>query len=163
MRRSSLETKYFKTRSNDSIKAYKKHKNYCSRFYEKEKKEFLRNLNLSFVTDNKNFWEVVKPLFTEKGCTGGYNIVLSEKNKSINDDKKTSETLNSCSDNIAMTLDIRKNIYITEKIPTDMEPTDKAIIQFQNHPNALLIKEKVNNLSVSKELDKVRTEICIMC
>ena len=27
MRRSSLETKYFKTRSNDSFMAYKKHKN----------------------------------------------------------------------------------------------------------------------------------------
>ena len=55
MRSSSLETKYFKARSNDSFKAYKKHKNYSGRLCKKEKKEFFRNLNLSFVTVNKNF------------------------------------------------------------------------------------------------------------
>ena len=52
MRASPLETKYFKTRSNDSFKGYEKHKSYCSRLYKKEKKEFNRKLNLSFVTDN---------------------------------------------------------------------------------------------------------------
>ena len=45
----------------------------------KGKKRFFRNLNLSFVTDNKNFWKVIRPLFTEKGCVGGNNIFLSEK------------------------------------------------------------------------------------
>ena len=47
--------------------------------YKKEKIEFFRKLNLSFVTDNKNCWKVVKPLFTEKGCVGDNNIILSEK------------------------------------------------------------------------------------
>ena len=64
---------------NHSFKAYKKPKNYYSGLYKKEKKEFSINLNLLFVTDNKNFWEVVNPLFDVKGCVGGNNIVLSEK------------------------------------------------------------------------------------
>ena len=38
-----------------------KNKIYCNRFYQKEKKEPFRNLNLSVATDNKNFWKVVKP------------------------------------------------------------------------------------------------------
>ena len=38
MRRSELETKYFKLKTNDILKAYKKKKNYCSRLYKKEKK-----------------------------------------------------------------------------------------------------------------------------
>ena len=60
MRRSSSETKYFKRRNNDSFR-HMKNKIYCNRFYQKEKKEPFRNLNLSVATDNKNFWKVVKP------------------------------------------------------------------------------------------------------
>ena len=42
MRRSSLETKFLKTRN--SFKTYKKHKNYSSRLYKNKKKFFFRNL-----------------------------------------------------------------------------------------------------------------------
>ena len=76
-------------------------------------------MNLSFVSDNKNFWKVVKPLLTVKGCVVGNNTVISEKkNTFINDDKKVSKTLNSYFDNIVTTLDIRENIYITKKVLT---------------------------------------------
>ena len=60
------------------------HKNYCSRLYKKEKKEFFRNLNLTFVADNKNYWKVAKTLFTEKGCAGSNNNFLTETKKIIN-------------------------------------------------------------------------------
>lgn len=57
-----------------------KNKNYPGRLCKKEKKEFFRNLNLSSVTDNKNFWKVVVMLlFTEKSCAGGKNNVFLEK------------------------------------------------------------------------------------
>ena len=45
MRRSELETKYFKLKTNDTLKACKKQKNYCSRLYKKERKKV--------VVDNK--------------------------------------------------------------------------------------------------------------
>ena len=67
MRRSALETKYFKPKTNNTLKGYKKQKNYCSRLYKKERKKLFKNLHLSFVVDNKKFWKVVKPLFHEKG------------------------------------------------------------------------------------------------
>ena len=35
MRTSELETKYFKLKANDTLKAYKKQKNYSSRLYRK--------------------------------------------------------------------------------------------------------------------------------
>ena len=31
-----------------------------------KKLEYLENLNLSSITDNKLFWKIVSPLFTEK-------------------------------------------------------------------------------------------------
>lgn len=54
MRNLSLETKYFKTRSNDSFKAYKKQK-LLQQIVWKGKIIIFRNLIMSFVTDNKNF------------------------------------------------------------------------------------------------------------
>ena len=39
MRRSKLETKYFKLKTNDTLKAYEKQKNYCSRLHKKERRE----------------------------------------------------------------------------------------------------------------------------
>ena len=55
MRRSNLQTKYFKTRTPESLKKYRKQKNYCSRLYKKECKTFLNNLKVSNITDNKTF------------------------------------------------------------------------------------------------------------
>ena len=61
MRRSYLEKTYFKKRTDHSLKAYKKQKNYCSRLYKKERKNFFSSLNPSFGKDNKLSWKTVRP------------------------------------------------------------------------------------------------------
>ena len=38
MKRSKLEKIYFRKQTNESLKAYKKQKNYCSKFYKDERK-----------------------------------------------------------------------------------------------------------------------------
>ena len=65
MRRSNLQTKYFKTRTPESLKKYRKQKNYCSRSYKKEHKTFFNNLKVSNITDNKTFWKNIQPIFSE--------------------------------------------------------------------------------------------------
>ena len=57
---SSFKTKYFTTTSNDSFKPFKKRKK------NRKGEERNPNSNLSFVIHNKNFWKVVKSLFTEE-------------------------------------------------------------------------------------------------
>ena len=42
MRRSNLQTKYFETRTPESLKKYKKQKNYCSRLYKKRTQNILQ-------------------------------------------------------------------------------------------------------------------------
>ena len=49
MKRSYLEKLYFKNRTENSLKTYKRQKNYCSKLYKKERKEFFNNINPSFV------------------------------------------------------------------------------------------------------------------
>ena len=83
----------FLKRTNESLKAYKKQKNYCSKLYKKERKKSFDNLNTSVVSDNKTFWNVIKPFFTNKS-TFGRNIKLIEKEEILKDDTKTAEELN---------------------------------------------------------------------
>ena len=84
MHQSYLENKYYKYRTPVQWQAYKKQKNYCNRLYKRERKRY-SNLNLSNITDNKKFWNTVKPLFSEKG-RGKENIVLVNGDKIISDD-----------------------------------------------------------------------------
>ena len=61
--KTGIETKCFKLKTNNTLKSYKKLKNYWRK---KERKNFFETFNLSFVVDNKKFWKVVKPLLNEK-------------------------------------------------------------------------------------------------
>ena len=95
MRRSELETKYFKLKTNDTLKAYKKQKNYFTRLCKKERKRFFENLNLSFVVDNKKVWKVLKPLFNEKGSGVINKVVLLEKDKILKDEIEVAKEFHS--------------------------------------------------------------------
>ena len=79
MRRSYLENVYFKKRTDKSLRAYKKQKNYCSRLYKKEHKKLFNKLNPSFGNDNIVVLEN-KPFFSNKGSSGS-NIKLVEKDE----------------------------------------------------------------------------------
>ena len=70
IKRSYLEKVYFKQQTTQSLERYKKQKNYCSRLYKKERKNFFNSFNTSFVIDNKLFWKTVKPFSSNKGSFG---------------------------------------------------------------------------------------------
>ena len=55
MRRSYQENVFFKKRTDKSLRAYKKQKNYCCRLYKHERKKFFNKLNPSVVNDSKLF------------------------------------------------------------------------------------------------------------
>ena len=111
MRRSGLETRYFKLKINDTLKAYKKQKNYCNRLYKKERKNFFENLNLSFVVDNKKFWKVVKPLFNEKVSAVSNEVVLLEKDEILKDKIEVAKEFYSYFSSIVSSLGITENKY----------------------------------------------------
>ena len=53
MRRSALENKFCKYKTEEHNKSYRKQKNYCSRLYKKERMKYYNNLDHKEVTDNK--------------------------------------------------------------------------------------------------------------
>ena len=60
MERSRLRNKYLKLKTNVSKLAYKKQRNYCVGFLRKIRKQFYENLNVNFVSDNKNSGNRIK-------------------------------------------------------------------------------------------------------
>ena len=84
MRRSELESKYFKNKTNENKARFKKQKIFCSKLYKKERKKFYSNLELNEITDNKLFWKTIKPLLSEQ-CIQSSKISLVS-NKVISED-----------------------------------------------------------------------------
>ena len=82
-----MKKSIFKKKTDQSLRAYKKQKNYCSRLYKKERKKFFNGLNPSFVTDNKLFWKTVKLLLSDKENYGA-NIKLVEGEEVLQNDSK---------------------------------------------------------------------------
>ena len=64
-----------KTMSTES--AYKKQRNLCTYLFRKAKRDYYSILEPSDVTDNKTFWRMVKPLFSDK-CLSNESITLVE-------------------------------------------------------------------------------------
>ena len=54
---------------------------------------YFQNLNPADICDNKKFWKIVKPYFSEKS-TSTENITLVENNKIVNNDTNIAEIFN---------------------------------------------------------------------
>ena len=63
MRRSQLETKYLKTKTQTDLKPYKKRKNFCRKLYKTEGRRYCESLDMKKLLDSKEFWKAMKPFF----------------------------------------------------------------------------------------------------
>ena len=66
MKRSRLQNKFLRDRTETSQKEYKKQRTFCVNFLKKAKKDHFANLDVNSVLDNRKFWQNVKPLFSNK-------------------------------------------------------------------------------------------------
>ena len=73
MKRSYLEKLYLKKKITESLKNYKKHKNFCSRLYKKKRKKYFDTLDVNKITDNKAFWKKYPTFFFWKEKIRGQN------------------------------------------------------------------------------------------
>ena len=144
MIRSKLKNRYNKLKTEQSKVDYNKQRNLCTSLLRKTKRNYFNNLNPSAITDNKKFWKVVKPLFSEKSFAGE-NITLVENNEIVEDDKTISELFNNFFSNAVKNL----NLVVPECNLIDAEnindPILKTIKRYEKHPSILKINE--NNLN----------------
>ena len=106
MTKSRLRNKFLKCPSAENEYNYKKHRNYCTKLFKREKKKFYNNIDISLVTDNKKFWQTVRPLFSEKHFSKR-KLILVEDDNIVSKDSAVAETMNTFFSNIVQNLDIK--------------------------------------------------------
>ena len=162
MRRTQLQNKYFKFRTQEHLEAFKRQKNYCNRLYKRERKQYYYNLNLNNITDNKKFWKTMKPLFSNKGGVKE-NIVLVEGDRIINEDAELAQTFNNFFDNAVKSLGITENKALLNVVEPSDDVVLDAIKMYESHPSILKIRECIvvdTNFSFSTvEIDVIQREL----
>ena len=143
MRRSALANKYLKEKSDENKKMFRKQKNFTNKLMKKEKKKFFRNLDLNKFTDNKAFWNTVKPLFSNNGG-GSRKITLVKDDDIISNDEDVAEAFNQFFKNSVDTLDINENLCLMNDTTDLNDPVKIALKKFENHPSVNDIKKTVN-------------------
>ena len=108
MKRSELESKYLKNRTNENLKSYKKQRNFCSKLYKKERKKYYERLDWNNVTDNKKFWKTVKPFLSDKVTTFP-QIKLVENDEIILHESKVTNAFSNFFENASHSLGIKTN------------------------------------------------------
>ena len=113
----------------------------------KEKKKFYNGLDLSVLSDSRQFWRNIKPLLSDKQCKAHKNIVLVETDEIITKDVEVAEKFNNFFINSVENLDIKSYI---PSIEDKNENLDDIIKQYENHPSVLKIKEQVGSVDKFK-------------
>ena len=167
MIRSKLKNIYNREKSNASFMAYKHQRNRCTNILRNSKRAFYSNLNPSLISDNKKFWKVVKPFFSDKKPSNE-SITLVENNDIISDDFKIAETFGDFFSNAVKNLNIHIDPALTSNADHIQDPIHKAIEKYKNHPSIVKIKEICNNTTsfsfnttsaseIAKEISKLST------
>ena len=140
MRRSQLQTKYFKNKSENNYLAFKKQRNFCSKLYKKDRKKYYNSLDIKNITDNKQFWKKIKPFLSEKSKVTS-KIKLKDKNKIIPNDDKVAEEFSTFFENLVKSLNIKPRNLSLGNTTNLSDPVEIAIKKFENHPSVQVIRE----------------------
>ena len=141
MHRKRLRNRYIKSRTEENLKAFKKQRNFCLKLLRRTKSDYYRNLDLGDVTDNRKFWNTVKPVFSNEERTTS-SITLIEDGNMITEDLKIAEIFNHYFTNITESLGISEDQTLLSPTNGINDPVEKAIKKYENHPSIKMIKER---------------------
>ena len=80
--RTRLRNRFLKNRSNQNRDLFRKQRNLRLRLLRKSKKDYFSYLNEKQITNNKRFWETVKPFLLNK-VQSSERINLTDENDSL--------------------------------------------------------------------------------
>ena len=96
------------------------------------------------MSDNKLFWEVIKPSLSDKSCAKE-QIKLVEKGKILKTDLETGEVLNTFFGNIVKNIEINQYSNFDPVINHVTDPTLRAILKYKDQPSILAIQDNCEN------------------
>ena len=146
MVRSRLRNIYLKIRSPNNRTNYVKQRNFCVNLLRKTKSNYYNNLNIDDITDNRKFWKMVKPCFTDKVNTNE-QITLVDNDKIISDSSTVADVMNTYFSNIVELLEIPLNDDIINNVDAIEDPVNRAIFKYSTHPSILKIIDTYPNIN----------------
>ena len=159
--RTRLKNKYNKSRTVQNWEAFRKQRNLCVKLFRTEKRNFYKNLDISQITDNKQFWNTVKPFISNKN-KAKVKITLIEDDRIISKDEEVAETLNNYFVTVTDSLGLTENSEIITSTEGATDPIDQALIKYSNHPSIRKIRSLVQNDSLfyfDVSIEEMKTEI----
>ena len=107
MERSKLRNKFNEERNTEDWSEYKRQRHLCSNLLKQSKNRHFNSFNLNDISENKMFWKTIKPFLTEKNKTTN-NIILTESNQTVREDKAICQIFNTYFTNITKGLKLRQ-------------------------------------------------------
>ena len=98
--RSKLRNKYLKSKSEIDKQRYNKQRNYCVILLRLKKQNYYESLNISKITDNKNFWKTRSPLFSIESYSANSRKTLLKNGDILSEESKVAVTFNESFSNI---------------------------------------------------------------
>ena len=142
MNRTRQKNKFLNKPTLDNKLKYTKQRNYCVTLLRKEKKKYFSSLNISNISDNKNFWKTVKPFFSERDAINK-KIILVENDEIITNDEEIAEIMNNFFSNVVPRLNL-KEFNSDYRYDLNVDDITNSINKFKLHPSIIKIKENVN-------------------
>ena len=138
MTRSRLRNKFTRNPTPENRTNYTKYRNYCTALFRKEKKSYYNNLDLKRITDNRQFWKTVGPLFSDKHFSS-QKITLVEGEEIISNDGDIAEVFNTYFANIVKTLDIEGFNTCDYSYNPELDYISFIMEKYNTHPSILKI------------------------
>ena len=152
--RSRLKNKFCKNQTKENEEIYKKQRDKCVKLRKKSIKLYFSKITQNGIVTNKNFWKVIKPFLTNKGCIDGNEISIVNGDEIISDEKELVKTFNEHYINIVeRSCGVKSQNLFQEGTSahlTDNEKIDIIEKHYESHPSIIEIK---NNLKPSHELN----------
>ena len=111
----------------------------------KAKKDHFANLDTKSVTDNKKFWQTVKPLFSNK-VKAKTAIKLVENDVMIEDESGVAKIFNEYFVNTTIKVGILTEEQTTYSATNQLSEVEMAIIKYKNHPSIKAITDRMVKL-----------------
>ena len=111
MTRSMLKRRYNLDRTTINFEKYKKQLNIYVNLLRKSKKQYFNNTDVKNLTDNKKFWEIIRPKFSNK-CKTANTIILVEDEKILQDEKAIANTFHKCFTDVTHSLDVTNSLLV---------------------------------------------------
>ena len=88
-----LKYVFNENRTPKKCSSYKKQHNFCVKLLRKTKKKYFENINVKDINDNKKFWKIRKPFFSNKGLSTD-KLMLIEDNNFISEQSVLANKMN---------------------------------------------------------------------